>query len=520
MGSFNGLLYKRISAIALLIFLISWQSTYSQEYVLDSLFTFRAGTLKTGIALNIITRQTGFNFTYDSELINPENKTNLTFKNQKLSIILDSILKNDSLTFTVIDRYIIISKTIFQPSVENADTIPAEETGFIAGIVVDEESGEALLFATIGLRNKGMGSVANTNGEFRLSIPPDCITDTLSVSYLGYIEREIPVEQALGNNLTIKMKRDFISIPEIIIRTQAPQEIIFRALESIDVNYGSTPALLNGFYREGVLKNPELQSYSEAIIQIYKSSYTGSLLSDQIRVLKSRKIDNTGIDDTLSMKLKAGLSTCLELDGIRNIFDFMSRESMPDYIYRMTDIVPFEDDAAYVIDFEQREGIETPLYRGTVYINTTDFAILQADFELHPKYIHMMKDAYVTSSSRGLSTWPVTVKYSVSYRKINDRYFLSHVRGDLDFTSKQKKKLFSTHFNVFFELAVTDIKTEGISRFDREEIAPIHAIFSKTIISYDQEFWGDQNFLKPEDNLLQALKNMKVRMQEFSEPAN
>ena len=34
---------------------------------------------------------------------------------------------------------------------------------------------------------------------------------------------------------------------------------------------------------------------------------------------------------------------------------------------------------------------------------------------------------------------------------------------------------------------------------------------------YDPVFWGNQDFLKPEDNLLQELKNMKVRLQEFSE---
>ncbi len=100
--------------------------------------------------------------------------------------------------------------------------------------------------------------------------------------------------------------------------------------------------------------------------------------------------------------------------------------------------------AAYVIDFEQKEGVDLPLYRGTIYINTDDFAILHADFELNPEYIHKMKDSFISSSSRGFNTWPVSVKYSVSYRKMNDRYFLNHVRGDLVFTSKQKEKTVST----------------------------------------------------------------------------
>lgn len=515
----NGLIFKRILAIALFTILIQWSVAESQESILDSLFTFRTGSVKTGNALNIISRQTGFNFTYDSELINPEEKTELTFINERLNVILDRVVKSDSLTYTIIDKYIIISRVIPAPVV-NQDSTPAEVPGYISGIILDDESGEPLSYATAALKNNGKGSVANLNGEFRLSIPFECLTDTLSVSYLGFMGREIPVEQALGNNFTIRMKREFISIPEIIIRTKFPQDIISKSLASIPRNYGNTPSLLTGFYREGVMKKDELQVYSEAILKIYKSPYSVSLLNDQIKVLKSRKIENKELQDTLSIRLKAGLSTCLELDGMKNIFDFLSKESMPEYTYRMTDIVSVDDDAAFVIDFEQKEGVEMPLYKGSVYINTDDYAVLQADFELHPKYINKMKNTFVSSTSRGFVTWPLTVKYSTSYRKINGRYFLSHVRGDLVFISKQRKRLFSTQFTVFFELAITGMSTENVTRFEKEELAPIHSIFSRTLPNYDPGFWENQDFLKPEENLLQALKNMNVRLLEFSDDQN
>jgi hypothetical protein len=316
------------------------------------------------------------------------------------------------------------------------------------------------------------------------------------------------------------MKREFISIPEIIIKTKSPLDIIYKCVSAIPKNYGNTPAMLTAFYREGVMKHNDLQVYSEAVIGIYKSSYTSSLLNDQIKVFKSRKTEKTDLSDTLSVRLKAGLSTCLDLDGIKNLFDFLSRENMAEYIYRISDIVSADDDDAYVIDFEQREGIDLPRYRGSVYINTDDYAVMRADFELHPKYIRQMKDTFISSSSRGFNTWPVTVKYSVSYRKVNGRYFLSHVRGDLLFTSKEKKRLFNTQFNVFFELAVTGINTTEVKRFERDELAPVQSIFSETINNYDVSFWGDQDFLKPEDNLLQALKNIKVKLLDFQVEQN
>ncbi len=98
MLSYNGYILEKISAIALYILLILPQKAECQRSILDSTFTFRAGTVKTGNALDIISRQTGYNFTYDSRLIDAERRSEMTFKDEKLGVILDSLLKNDSLS--------------------------------------------------------------------------------------------------------------------------------------------------------------------------------------------------------------------------------------------------------------------------------------------------------------------------------------------------------------------------------------------------------------------------------------
>ncbi|HKK42446.1 MAG TPA: carboxypeptidase-like regulatory domain-containing protein [Bacteroidales bacterium] len=509
----NGTIFRNTVAIALFFILLAPQQALCQRGILDSVFTIRAGTVKTGNALDLISRRTGYSFSYDSRLIDADRKIKMTFVDTRLVTILDSIIHNDSLSLSVIDRFIIISRHTSKK--ERNDSISNHKVEYVTGTIVDKETGEPLPFATIGLKRSGKGTVSNSNGEFNLNITPGLEKDTLSVSFLGYTGEEIPVRKALGKNNIISMQKDFISIPEILIKSQVPQDIIYKVLKAIPENYGNTPAYMTGFYREGVLKKTELQSYSEAVLEIYKSAYAGTLLGDQIKVYKSRKIENNDIHDTLAIRLKAGLSTCLELDGVRNTFDFLSPESMKDYSYRMTDIVTYDDETAYVIEFSQKENVDLPLYKGSVYINTSDYAVLYADFELNQALLHEMKNSFVTSQSHGFNTWPTSVKYTVSYRKINGRYFLSHVRGDLVFISKKKKKLFNSQFKVFFELAITQVNLNNVTRFERQELAPIHSIFSQTITNYDPTFWGNQDFLKPEDNLLQALRNMNVKLQEF-----
>ncbi len=165
--------------------------------------------------------------------------------------------------------------------------------------------------------------MTNNNGDFILKITDEWLNDTLSFLYVGYINRPIPVRSMPGNIMTISMERDFIPIPEIIIRAQDPVFIIGKTVSSVASNYGTTPVLLTGFYREGVYRKKEPQIYSEAVVQIYKSPYARSLQNDQMKVIRSRKIENLEAEDTLAVRLKAGLSSSLTLDGMRNMFDFL-----------------------------------------------------------------------------------------------------------------------------------------------------------------------------------------------------
>ena len=273
---------KRFSGIALMILLMGAHPVQCQVSILDSAFTFMAGRVKTGNALNIISRQTGYYFTFDSKLIDTERKSDFSFRSTRLRVILDSLLHNDSLSYSVINKYIIIFKVAPPPPpIGKSDDL---KDSYITGTITDSETGEPLPYATLGIIRTGKGTVTNSNGEFGMRITRDCINDSLTISFLGYINRRIPVKEALGNRFNIKMMREFVSIPEIIIKNQAPQEIIRRAYNAIVRNYGNTPASMTAFYREAVMKKNLLQIYSEAVLKIYKSSYSTDFPSDQIKI--------------------------------------------------------------------------------------------------------------------------------------------------------------------------------------------------------------------------------------------
>ena len=482
-----------------------------QDYLLSRKIKLSGTDLKTSRVIDEMGTVTGLIFTYDTKIIDPDKRIVLRSATTEVRTILDSISSVQHVRYSVIGKHIILYHDFTEPVSDSVPKTVLKEV-FISGKIIDGENAEPLSFATIGILHSGKGTITNNNGIFILRLPAEFIDDTVTVSYVGYLNRILPVKSLYDNDQVIKMERSFISIPEIIIRAQDPLVIINKALSRIPENYGNTPALLTGFYREGIFRRKEAQIYSEAVLQEYKCPYTATLLKDQVKVLRSRKIENLGVKDTLAIRLKAGLSSCIELDGAKNYFDFIDPLRTDLYNYHFADMVTIDGERAYVITFEQKPGIEEPLFKGEIYINSKDYGILMASFSINPDHIGETKQSFINKLPRGFVIKPVSVSYRVSYRKINNRYFLSHVRGDLQFLARSRRDLFRSRFDVFFEVAYTDWKTDHVQRFERDEITPVNAVFTKTITGYDEQFWKDFDFLKPEQDITDALEKVKARL--------
>ncbi|MCK7537507.1 MAG: hypothetical protein MZV63_44400 [Marinilabiliales bacterium] len=153
--------------------------------------------------------------------------------------------------------------------------------------------------------------------------------------------------------------------------------------------------------------------------------------------------------------------------------------------------------------------------QGDIFINVDDYSLVLAEFEVNPLYVEQTGESFISRLPRDYSMRPEYVRYRARYRQVDGRYYLAHVRGDLGFMARGKKRVFSSRFNIFFELAITDHRTDNVVRFDHEELAPAYSIFSRTINGYDAGFWKDFDFLKPEEDLVEALEKLNVRLGEF-----
>jgi len=225
--------------------------------------------VKISTALKAISRKTGYVFTYDTDLVKPETIISVDAEEKPVRELLDEIFSNRNFSYSAIDNHLIIYKEVDEttPMIREEGKTPVY---MVTGLIKESGNDNPLPFTTIGIYNKGVGTISNYDGNFSLKITSACLDDSITVSCLGFKSRIIPVNQAVGNNYVIELERDYISIPEVIIRTRDPVELVLGISRHISENYGATPVILTAFYRESISKWNKLQLYSEAVIDVYK----------------------------------------------------------------------------------------------------------------------------------------------------------------------------------------------------------------------------------------------------------
>ena len=484
----------------------------AQNNVLEKPVSLKFKNISVYDALSKITKKTAYYFTYDGATLDANRIINIHCKNETLRSCLDRIFDDKKLVYKVIDNHIVINKQKqfnLIRQIAKDTTIKFIE---IKGKVVDEKNNQSLAFAAVSVQNNSIGTITNEDGAFILKIPKASFAENLCVSYIGYANTCIPVKELCGKVQNIKLQRNYVSVQEVIIRSVDPKTIIRRANGRIKNNYPDKACYLTTFYREWVKNKDAFMFFSEAVLKIYKSAYVDAFDIDQVKMLKARNYRNVSERDTVQLKLKSGLHDALLLDVVRNSIDFLDEENFQYYDYKMVDIVKYNNHPAYVIEFEQKKNVQDALYVGQIYIDIDELAIIGAEFSINQTKIAKANSRFVVKKERGLKLSVKQAKYRISYHKVNEKYYLRHVFGELKMRVRKKKKLFATTFQTTLEMAVIDIDTVDVHRFKRKETIRLNTIFTDDARDYDEAFWGDYNFIKPEDSWQEAINKLQLKL--------
>lgn len=386
-----------------------------------------------------------------------------------------------------------------------------------SGKVIDKETKKPIVFANVYVDGSGLGTVTNSEGEFVIKIPAEKYNAKLGVTFLGYSSTILSIKELNSEGNIIALQPSPIPIDEVIVRSGNALELVEGALKNIQNNYQSTPEKQIGFYRETIKQNRYYIEVAEAVLDVYKASYTDNFDFDRVKIYKGRKSQDVKKMDTILFKFQGGPKTSFLLDVIKTPGNILSNDMLEFYDFNLAGMTKINNRNSYIIDFDQKDGVNYPLYQGKIYLDVQTLAVAGIDFRISEKGIKLAGNELIRKKPVSMKMDVESGYYLVNYRELNGKWYLNHVRSELIFKCKWDKEFFRSEYITTFEMAVTDRDTSNVNKFKFKEIAKISDVFADQVNYFaDEEFWGEYNFIKPDESIQYAIArlNKKLKLRE------
>lgn len=112
-------------------------------------------------------------------------------------------------------------------------TLHGQSQVSISGRVVDAASGESLPGVNIKVKDKVVGTITTSKGDFSLTVSQE-LPLTLIFSYVGYTPQEITINEGSVSNLEIKMEEQILFGQEVVVSASRIEESILQSPVSIE----------------------------------------------------------------------------------------------------------------------------------------------------------------------------------------------------------------------------------------------------------------------------------------------
>jgi TonB-linked SusC/RagA family outer membrane protein len=156
-----------------------------------------------------IRRQTGYQFFYNTNLLNKARAVSISVRNAPLTSALDQLFANQPLDYRIVDKIIVVREKSELPVVITND---APEFVDVSGKVIDEK-GEPLKGVTVENKNNKEATATNADGRFSVKASAG---DVLEFSFVGYKKRQYKVTGA-QTNIVISLQLEISEMNNMVV---------------------------------------------------------------------------------------------------------------------------------------------------------------------------------------------------------------------------------------------------------------------------------------------------------------
>lgn len=330
----------------------------------------------------------------------------------------------------------------------------------ITGVIINNQTKQAIPYANIGLMGTSTGTVSNANGAFKLNNPTNNKTNKIYFSCIGYKSLEYQLKSN-ETELTISLIPQTYDINEITIMPDSTlRSFLLKAYKKIPDNYLDAPSIHKGFYRASIINEQgEYLRFMELLTEGYKSSYENKQ-EGTIKVLKSRKFINDSSFIEFPVLFYGGVYFIHSADYVKNRNLFLKGDKS--YNYKLIGNEKIDNHKVHIIQFEPA-NINSSKYKGKLYIDASTYAYLKIDIEYSEK---QLGERFNFIHRQNLKSIEKTV--TSNYIKHGERYYLNAVYEDEKIKTSNDKVI-----SCPLEYIVTSISTNDAQKIPYDSITPL-----------------------------------------------
>ncbi len=419
--------------------------------------------------------------------------------------------------FIIVLGLFILGCTAIVPAVAQEPMEAGKTELTVTGTVRDRETRKKLENVTVALSGTSIGTVTNADGVFSLKVPHSQSAPRLELSHIGYLNTQFSASAPEGSSdlaATIWMTPVANQLDEVIIYGGDARRIVEEALKKIPANYPSAESMMSAFYRETVQKGQRYIGISEAMMDVYKTTYAQRTANrDMVQLTKARRLLSQKQADTLAVKVAGGPNLSIYLDIVKNADALFDQQTLEYYTFTQEPSALLNDRVQYVISFRPRVSLDYALFEGKVFIDRENLAFTRAEFSLDLSDREKAIAAVLHKKPAGLRFSLQEVSFLIAYRQQGDETCLNYIRNEIRFKCDWKRRLFSSSYTARCEMAVVEREEHPERVITRRDAFKPNQIFYDMVKEYwNEDFWKDYNIIEPTESLETAVKKLRKQL--------
>jgi len=200
--------FLNIMRISTLLLFVCIFASYASDLSSQTAKVNIANTRMTiGDFIKQVEKETGYMFVYNKGEIDANRTVSLKKGNNTVGDCLNRIFDGTGVSFVFDDGYVVLTKH------SQTQAAVSQQSGKLVKGAVTDESGLSGIGGAGFFNRTTVGTITDMEGNFSLEVPSD--NDILVISYIGYVEQQIPVKNR--KNWSIVLKEDAQNLDEVVV---------------------------------------------------------------------------------------------------------------------------------------------------------------------------------------------------------------------------------------------------------------------------------------------------------------